>query len=127
MQLRLVSRLETVDARLDTQAKMTTIIKSMGSIIKSLEPSLATGNLQKMSETMDSFEKQFVNCNGWVNVTFHSRVRSKQLDAASRDDYGLEVLVGLPQLAAHALPTKSSEKVDEDDLSRQLAELKARG
>ncbi|KAK3410872.1 hypothetical protein EUGRSUZ_J02899 [Eucalyptus grandis] len=103
--LRLVSRLENVAARLDTQAKMTTIIKSMGSIIKSLEPSLATGNLQKMSETMDSFEKQFVNV----------------------DDYRLDVSVGLPQLAAHALQTKSSEKVDEDDLSRQLAELKARG
>uniref|UniRef100_A0A2N9F2J2 Uncharacterized protein n=1 Tax=Fagus sylvatica TaxID=28930 RepID=A0A2N9F2J2_FAGSY len=45
------------------------------------------------------------------------------------DDYGLEVSVGLPQPAAHAVPTKESttEKVDEDDLSRRLAELKARG
>jgi charged multivesicular body protein 1 len=43
------------------------------------------------------------------------------------DDYGLEVSVGLPQPAAHAVATKSQEKVDEDDLSRRLAELKARG
>ncbi|PON71201.1 hypothetical protein TorRG33x02_254930, partial [Trema orientale] len=40
---------------------MITINKSMGSIVKSLEPSLATGSLQKMSETMDQFEKKFVN------------------------------------------------------------------
>ena len=40
---------------------MTTISKSMSSIVKSLESSLNTGNLQKMSETMDSFERQFVN------------------------------------------------------------------
>ncbi|CBI35987.3 unnamed protein product, partial [Vitis vinifera] len=59
--LRLSSRLDAVVARLDTQAKMTTISKSMGSIVKSLESTLATGNLQKMSETMDQFEKQFVN------------------------------------------------------------------
>ncbi|ONK78944.1 uncharacterized protein A4U43_C01F1280 [Asparagus officinalis] len=43
------------------------------------------------------------------------------------DDYGLEVSVGLPQAAAHAIPAKEKEKVDEDDLSRRLAELKSRG
>ncbi|CDY59930.1 BnaC06g43840D [Brassica napus] len=107
--LRLASRLDAVVARLDTQAKMTTITKSMTNIVKSLESSLATGcNLQKMSETMDSFEKQFVN-----------------MEVA--DDYGLEVSVGLPQAAGHTIPTATEEKVDEDDLSRRLAELKARG
>ncbi|KAF9593137.1 hypothetical protein IFM89_020347 [Coptis chinensis] len=108
--LRLASRLDAVVARLDTQAKMSTISKSMGSIVKSLESSLTTGNLQKMSETMDQFEKQFVN-----------------MEVA--DDYGLEVSVGLPQAAGHAIAaaSKSNEKVDEDDLSRRLAELKARG
>ncbi|KAH0642205.1 hypothetical protein KY290_033803 [Solanum tuberosum] len=55
------SRLDVVVARLDTQAKMTTINKSISSIVKSLESSLNTGNLQKMSGTMDSFERQFVN------------------------------------------------------------------
>ncbi|PRQ51243.1 hypothetical protein RchiOBHm_Chr2g0142261 [Rosa chinensis] len=43
------------------------------------------------------------------------------------DDYGLQVSVGLAQPAAHAVPTKEADKVDEDDLSRRLAELKARG
>ncbi|KMZ62334.1 hypothetical protein ZOSMA_46G00010, partial [Zostera marina] len=43
------------------------------------------------------------------------------------DDYGLEVSVGLPQAAAHVVSGKEKDKVDEDDLSRRLAELKARG
>lgn len=43
------------------------------------------------------------------------------------DDYGLEVSVGLPQPAAHAIPGKVTEKVEEDNLSKRLAELKARG
>ena len=42
--LRLASRLDAVVARLDTQAKMTTINKSMANIVKSLESTLATGN-----------------------------------------------------------------------------------
>uniref|UniRef100_A0A3Q7HK34 Uncharacterized protein n=1 Tax=Solanum lycopersicum TaxID=4081 RepID=A0A3Q7HK34_SOLLC len=43
------------------------------------------------------------------------------------DDYGHEVSVGFPQEAGHAIPTKEIEKVNEDDLTRRLAELKACG
>ncbi|CAN1807629.1 ESCRT-related protein CHMP1A [Linum perenne] len=40
--LRLYSRLDAVVARLDTQAKMNTINKSMANIVKSLDSSLAS-------------------------------------------------------------------------------------
>ncbi|GMH04297.1 hypothetical protein Nepgr_006136 [Nepenthes gracilis] len=59
--LRLASRLDAVVACLDTQAKMQTIGKSIPTIVKSQESALKTGNLQKMLEMMDQFEKQFVN------------------------------------------------------------------
>lgn len=134
--LRLASRLEAVVARLDTQAKMNTINKSMGSIVKSLDSFLNTGNLQKMSENMDKFEKQFVNMEVQAEFMESSMAGSTSLSTPEdqvntlmqqvADDYGLEVSVGLPQPAAHAVPT-NTEKVDEDDLSRRLAELKARG
>ncbi|KAH0687672.1 hypothetical protein AABB24_006848 [Solanum stoloniferum] len=135
--LRLSSRLDAVVARLDTQAKMSTISKSMGNIVKSLESSLNTGNLQKMSETMDQFERQFVNMEVQAEFMESSMAGSTSLSTPEdqvnslmhqvADDYGLEVSVGLPQAAGHAIPTKDSEKVDEDDLTRRLAELKARG
>ena len=136
--LRLASRLDAVVSRLDTQAKMQTIGKSMGSIVKSLESSLNTGNLQKMSETMDQFEKQFVNMEVQAEFMESSMAGSTSLSTPETevnslmqqvaDDYGLEVSVGLPQAAGHAIPApKASEKADEDDLSRRLAELKARG
>ncbi|KAK0596564.1 hypothetical protein LWI29_016812 [Acer saccharum] len=78
---------------------------------------------------MDQFEKQFVNMEsamaGSTSLsTLEGEVNSFMQQVA--DDYGLEVSVGLPQPAAHAIPTKQPEKVDEDDLSRCLAELKAR-
>ncbi|KAL7140252.1 hypothetical protein ABFS83_09G109400 [Erythranthe nasuta] len=135
--LRLSSRLDAVVARLDTQAKMTSISKSMGNIVKSLESTLATGNLQKMSETMDQFEKQFVNMEVQAEFMESSMAGSTSLSTPESDvnslmqqvadDYGLEVSVGLPQAAAHAVSVKNTEKVDEDDLTRRLAELKARG
>uniref|UniRef100_A0A7N0UX93 Uncharacterized protein n=2 Tax=Kalanchoe fedtschenkoi TaxID=63787 RepID=A0A7N0UX93_KALFE len=136
--LRLASRLDAVVARLDTQAKMTTISKSMGSIVKSLESSLNTGNLQKMSETMDQFEKQFVNMEVQAEFMESSMAGSTSLSTPEgevsslmlqvADDYGLEVSVGLPQPAGHAIATPAkAENVDEDDLTRRLAELKARG
>ncbi|KAE9453462.1 hypothetical protein C3L33_14680, partial [Rhododendron williamsianum] len=108
--LRLASRLDAVVARLDTQ---------------------------KMSETMDSFERQFVNMEVQAEFMESSMAGSTSLSTPEgdvnslmqqvADDYGLEVSVGLPQPAAHAVAVKSTEKVDEDDLSRRLAELKARG
>ncbi|KAK9742477.1 hypothetical protein RND81_03G175700 [Saponaria officinalis] len=136
--LRLASRLDAVVSRLDTQAKMQVIGKSMGNIVKSLESSLNTGNLQKMSETMDQFEKQFINMEVQAEFMDSSMAGSTSLSTPETevnslmqqvaDDYGLEVSVGLPQAAGHAVAAaQSSEKADEDDLTRRLAELKARG
>ncbi|KAM1233092.1 hypothetical protein FF1_002843 [Malus domestica] len=82
--LRLASRLDNVVTRLDTQAKMFTINKSIGNIVKSLESSLATGNLQKMSKTMDSFEKQFVNM----------EVQAKFMETAMAGSTSLSTLEG---------------------------------
>ncbi|XP_078439773.1 ESCRT-related protein CHMP1-like [Wolffia australiana] len=134
--LRLASRLEAVVARLDTQAKMQLIGKSMASIVKSLDSSLATGNLQKMSETMDQFEKQFVNMEVQAEFMESSMAGSTSLSTPESevtglmqqvaDEHGLEVSVGLPQAASHEIPAMT-ETVGEEDLSRRFADLRARG
>lgn len=90
-----------------------------------------------MSATMDQFEKQFVNMEVQAEFMENAMAGSTSLSTPEgevnslmqqvADNYGLEVSVGLPQPAAHAVSTKSEEKVDEGDLSRRLAELKARG
>lgn len=97
----------------------------------------APGNMQKMSQTMDQFEKQFVNMEVQAEFMESAMAGSTSLSTPEgevnslmqqvADNYGLEVSVGLPQPAAHAVPTKASEKVEEGDLSRRLAELKTRG
>ncbi|XP_073100087.1 ESCRT-related protein CHMP1 [Elaeis guineensis] len=135
--LRLASRLDAVVAWLDTQAKMQSVGKSMGSIVKTLDSALASGNLQKMSETMDHFERQFVNMEVQAEFMEGAMAGSTSLSTPETevnslmqqvaDDYGLEVSVGLPQPAAHAISAPATEKIDEDDLSRRLAELTAKG
>lgn len=83
--------------------------------------SLSTGNLQKMSETMDQFEKQFVNMEVQVEFMENSMAGSTSLSTPESsvsslmqqvaDDYGLEVSVGLPQPAAHPVSTNASEQL----------------
>ena len=89
-----------------------------------------------MSETMDQFETQFVNMevqsqfveNAMAGSTYLSTPEDQvnTLMQQMVDDYGIEVSVGLPQVIVHAIPTKS-EKVEQNDLSQRLAELKSRG
>lgn len=59
--MKLASRLDAVVSRLDTQAKMQMVTKNMAGIVKSLEKSLETNNLEKIAATMNQFEKQFEN------------------------------------------------------------------
>ncbi|MED6135387.1 hypothetical protein PIB30_045969 [Stylosanthes scabra] len=73
--------------------------------------------IMELKFTSKSLQRQARKC--------EKEEKSEKLKVA--DDYGLEVSVGLPQPAAHAVPAKETEKVDEDDLTRRLAELKARG
>eukprot|EP00850_Spirogloea_muscicola_P001994 SM000007S20954 [mRNA] locus=s7:1092460:1093074:- [translate_table: standard] len=136
--LRLASRLDAVVARLDSQAKMNVVTKSMGNIVKALDSALASNNLQKISETMDQFEKQSDNMEVQSQFVQTAMQGSTSLSTPEddvnslmqqvADDHGLEVSVGLPQAARHSIPVKEEPEMSaEDDLTRRLAELKNRG
>eukprot|EP00850_Spirogloea_muscicola_P001004 SM000004S14874 [mRNA] locus=s4:51655:52269:+ [translate_table: standard] len=136
--LRLASRLDAVVARLDSQAKMNVVTKSMGNIVKALDSALASNNLQKISETMDQFEKQSDNMEVQSQFVQAAMQGSTSLSTPEddvnslmqqvADDHGLEVSVGLPQAARHSIPVKEEPEMSaEDDLTRRLAELKNRG
>eukprot|EP00252_Welwitschia_mirabilis_P016977 TRINITY_DN37759_c0_g1_i1.p1 TRINITY_DN37759_c0_g1~~TRINITY_DN37759_c0_g1_i1.p1 ORF type:complete len:208 (+),score=51.61 TRINITY_DN37759_c0_g1_i1:324-947(+) len=137
--LRLASRLDAVVARLSTQSKMQNISKSMSGIVKALDSALAVGNMQKISQTMDQFEKTFVNMEVQSEFVESAMAGSTSLSTPEddvnslmhqvADDYGLEVSVGLPQAGTSAVRplSETSSSVNEDELSRRLAELKSRG
>ena len=107
--LRLASRLDGVVSRLETQAKMNLVNKDMAGIVKSLEKSLNANNLEKVSETMDMFEKQFENLDVRTEFVEQAMGNTTALSTPPEevaglmqqiaDEHGLELSTDLPAVA----------------------------
>eukprot|EP00899_Mesostigma_viride_P019628 jgi/Mesvir1/27667/Mv07390-RA.1 len=127
--LRLASRLDAVVSRLDTQMKMQVVHKSMEGITKALEKAVSTSNLEQISQTMDTFERQFESLD--VQSEFvESAMGASTSMVAPEDEHGLEVAFALPAAAqgalAQAAPAQAAAVDPDADLSRRLAELRQR-
>lgn len=135
--LRLASRLDAVVSRLDTQAKMQTVNRSMVGIVGALGKSLAGNNLEKMALTMDQFERQFedldVQSNFVEGAMNQQAALSTPEDEVSQlllqvaDEHGLESKLALPDAAttsASPAPTATTAADPDEDFNRRLAELK---
>ena len=128
--LRLVSRLDGVVARLETQVKMNMVNKDMKSIVKSLEKSLNANNLIEVSETMDSFEKQFENLDVQTEVMQDAMGNTTAMSTPPEDvamlmqqiadEHGLELASDLPA-AGTAVPEAAQKDAD---LANRLATLR---
>jgi charged multivesicular body protein 1 len=59
--LRLASRVDAVASRLESALRMGAVSSTMQSIVKTMGSALDSMNLEKVTTTMDSFEKQFEN------------------------------------------------------------------
>jgi charged multivesicular body protein 1 len=128
--LRLASRLDGVVARLETQAKMNAVNADMSGIVKSLEKSLNTNNLEKVSETMDEFEKQFENLDVQTEFVEQAMGNTSALSTPPEDvallmqqiadEHGLEFASDLPA-AGTTIP---AAKQAEADLANRLETLK---
>ncbi|PRW60243.1 charged multivesicular body 1-like [Chlorella sorokiniana] len=131
--LRLGSRLDAVVSRLDQQAKMQTINKSMAGIVKSLDSAMKANNLEKVASTMDLFERQLEDLD--VQTDFvESAMQNQTVLSTPEDDvnmlvqqvadeHGLETGLSLPQAAAAKVPAQKVA-APEPDLAQRLAELK---
>eukprot|EP00873_Tetraselmis_striata_P034081 jgi/Tetstr1/454345/TSEL_004023.t1 len=127
--LRLASRLDAVVSRLDTQAKMNMVNKNMAGIVKTLEKTLNSANLEKVSQVMDQFERQFENLD--VQTEFVENAMGNQANLSTpedqvnelvmqvADEHNLEVAMDMPG-AGTSVPAKGNQ---EADLQRRLAEL----
>lgn len=134
--MKLASRLDAVVSRLDTQAKMQMVTKSMGSIVKSLEKSLETNNLEKIAATMGQFEKQFENLDLQTQVV--DEVMSAQANLSTpeddvnalimqvADEHNLDVALGMAHAPVGGGPSKVPAAAQEEDLGARLAELRGK-
>lgn len=134
--LRLASRLDGVVSRLETQHKMNMVNKNMSTIVKSLEASLKDNNLEKVSENMDTFERQFENLD--VQTEFVEQAMGNTTAATTppedvarlmqevADENGLEFASSMPEANQEALPEAPVAQKEGDDLTNRLAALRAR-
>ena len=134
--LRLASRLDAVVSRLDTQAKMQTINKSMAGIVKALDKSLAANNLEKVASTMDQFEHQFENLDIQSEFVENAMNAQASLSTPEEDvnllmqqvaeEHNLESMLNLPQASGPvAAPAAVAANAD-SDLSQRLAQLRGK-
>lgn len=127
--LRLASRLDGVVSRLETQAKMNLVNKDMAGIVKSLEKSLNANNLEKVSETMDMFEKQFENLDVRTEFVEQAMGNTTALSTPPEevaglmqqiaDEHGLELSTDLP-----AVSTTTPQVKEKEDLENRLESLR---
>ena len=57
--LRLASRIDAVASRLETAVRMNAVTKSMAGVVRGMDKGLASMDVDKISSTMDKFERQF--------------------------------------------------------------------
>lgn len=136
--MRLGSRLDAVVSRLDTQAKMQTISKSMAGIVKALDSAMASNNLERVAQTMDQFEHQFENLD--IQSEFVSNAMNNQASLSTpedevnglmqqvADEHGLDVQLNMPHagLAPVASPQAAQAVSPDADFNQRLAQLRGK-
>jgi charged multivesicular body protein 1 len=116
---------------------MNLINKSFAGIVKSLERALASNNLTQVATTMDQFEKAFENLDVQSEVVENAMGASTALSTPAdqvsalmqqvAEEHNLELALELPNARPGvAVPAQAAPVAAGDDLSRRLAELKAR-
>lgn len=130
--MKMASRMDAVVSRLETQAKMQMVSKNMTSIVKALEKSLTEGNLEKISSTMNQFEKQTEDLDLQTEVV--QQVFGAQAALATPEDevamlmqqvaeeHGLEQALNMP--AAGTKQTAGKE--EEASLQQRMATLRTK-
>jgi len=129
--MKLASQLDAVVGRLETQAKMQMVSKNMSSIVKTLDMTLKSGNLEKIQETMNKFERQFEDLDLQTHVMDGVMSNQAQLTtpqdevnslmAQVAEEHGLEVGLNMPNASA-AQP--SGTATEQDSLAQRMAALK---
>jgi len=128
--LRLASRIDAVASRVESAIRMRAVTSSMANIVKGMEKSMKQMDLEKMTQVMDKFEKQFEDLDvqseyveNAMSQTTTLSTPADQVDLLIQqvaDEHGLELAGKLGTV----VPATSSGVEEQDELSQRLARLK---
>lgn len=139
--LRLSSRVEAVAARVETAMKMKAVTASMARIVGAMEASMQTMNLEKITQVMDQFEKQFEDLDvqseyveGAMSKTTALSTPQEEVDeliAMTAEEHHIDLKEKFSELPASSRKVKEpkeeepAEPEQKDELMERLSRLKA--
>jgi len=132
--MRMSSRIDAVSARVQTAVTTRKITQSMAGVVGAMDAALKSMNLEKVSQLMDNFERQFKNLD----------VQSASMDAAmsatttltapqgdvdklmqqAADEAGIELNMELPAGQTSAVGASTKASAEQDELTQRLAKLR---
>mmetsp|Transcript_10561 Transcript_10561/g.13702 ORF Transcript_10561/g.13702 Transcript_10561/m.13702 type:complete len:156 (-) Transcript_10561:228-695(-) len=133
--LQLSSRIDAVAARLDTAMRTEQLSKSMSGVVKGMGSAMKSMNVDKISSTMDQFEKQFEDLDvtaaymedaiGGATAITTPEDDVNQLIQVVADEHNLDLGDQLEDAGpvGTTVPAPQGEK-EEDDLAARLAALR---
>jgi len=131
--LRMSARVDAIQSRVQTAIQMKNVSKSMGSVTKNMEATMRSMNLEKISQMMDRFEKQFENLDiqssymedamSASTQQFVPQDEVKNLMNKAAEEAGIELNLEMPGAATNSLAASSTNQ-EQDELSQRLAKLR---
>lgn len=134
--LRLSSRIDAVASRLETAVRMKQVNKSMEGVVKGMGSALKSMDVERISRTMDNFEKQFEDMdvragymeNAMSDATALSTPQEQvdELIQKVADEAGLDLGQQLDDIGkvGTALPQSAQAEQASSDLASRYAELR---
>jgi len=134
--LRMTSRIDAVQSRIETAVRMDQITGSMEGVVKGMSKGMASMDVEKISKTMDKFESQFEDLDvktqymeGAMNATTATSTPSDQVDdliMMVADKNNLELGDAFSDIGPVGKTEHEEEKpvVEANDLEARLANLK---
>jgi len=132
--LRMASRIDAVAQRLQTAISTNEMSKAMGNVVKGMNGALKSMDVEKISKTMDAFEKQFEDMDvraGYMESAMNSSTASAtpedQVDSLIQqvaDEHQLDVSFAMDDAGLVGTSVPAAPKAESDDLSSRLDALK---
>lgn len=134
----MASRLDACCSRIETAVRMNQVTGSMKGVVKGMDKSLSSLDIESLSTLMDKFEQQFEDLDvktqymeGAMNATTATSTPAEQVDdliAMTADKNNLELGDAFTQAGPVGKKPVAAAKVEEepvaDDLEARLANLR---
>jgi len=132
--LRLASRVDAVASKVKSAQGMKNVTKTMGQTTKQLDAAMKSMNLEKITATMDKFEKSFENLDlttsvmeGSMGDAMATSAPSGQVDALIQqvaDEHNLQIASDMAA-APVANTSLTQEQKEAQQLDKRLAQLRS--